>query len=258
MMIEERQLPTYAAGAIEVPFVIGFFQEQVEVDTQWPSHSHPTHELLWNRKGVSSVSIGPRTWSVSPALGMWVPAGMAHSGRASAGSVCNMSHFGIASVEPISRQPVPVAITPLLRLLLERLADPGLGPASRTVTEAAALDNLQPAPRRVEVHIPQSPLLQPIVAAMIPHPAPALGLETWAQRLGVSGRTVSRAFQRETGVGYTKWVASLQAQQAMELVASGAELPDIAEILGFKSQSALGAAFRRSTGFTLTAFREHG
>ncbi|UYQ76640.1 AraC family transcriptional regulator [Glutamicibacter sp. JL.03c] len=255
-MIEERMLPTYAAGAIDVPFVIGFFQERVQVDTCWPSHSHPTHELLWNQQGVSSVSVGPKTWTITPVLGVWMPAGVLHEGAARADSVCNMSHFGITSVDSIAEEPVPVVIAPLLRLLLERLADPGLTPKSRAITEAAAMDNLQPAPGCLAIHVPQSELLQPIVAEMIGQPKPAPSLQQWADRLGVSGRTISRAFQAETGIGYSRWAGSLHAQQAMEMVAGGEDLQDIAQLLGFSSQSSLGAAFRRNTGFTLSSFRD--
>lgn len=255
-MVEQRQLPAYAAGAIEVPFVIGSFQERVEVDTVWPAHSHPTHELLWNRKGISSVSVGQRTWTVTPALGAWMPAGVLHSGKARAGSICNMNHFGVRSVQPLAAEPVAVVITPLLGLLLERLADPGLSPKSRTVTEAAALDNLLPAAGQLSIHVPQAEVLQPIVRNMLSSPKPAPSLQQWAAQLGVSGRTISRAFQTETGLGYAKWVAAVHAQQAMELVARGGELQEIAQELGFSSQSALGAAFRRSTGFTLSSFRE--
>lgn len=91
---------------------------------------------------------------------------------------------------------------------------------------------------------------------MLSSPKPAPSLQQWAAQLGVSGRTISRAFQTETGLGYAKWVAAVHAQQAMELVARGGELQEIAQELGFSSQSALGAAFRRSTGFTLSSFRE--
>ncbi|MGQ3384043.1 helix-turn-helix domain-containing protein [Glutamicibacter sp. TV12E] len=255
-MIEQRKLPAYAAGAIDVPFVIGFFQERVDIDTCWTSHSHPTHELLWNQRGASTVSVGPRMWTITPVLGVWLPAGVLHEGRACAGSVCNMSHFGIDSVEPIALEPVPVVITPLLRLLLERLADPGLNPTSRAITEAAAMDNLEPAPGHLSIHMPQADLLQPIVSVMVDEPQPALGLQQWSDRLGVSGRTISRAFQAETGSGYSRWVASLHAQQAMKMVARGDDLQDIAQLLGFSSQSSLGAAFRRNTGFTLSTFRD--
>ncbi|MFJ2621546.1 helix-turn-helix domain-containing protein [Glutamicibacter sp. NPDC087344] len=253
--VEERNLPSYAAGSIEVPFVIGFYQEKIERDTYWPAHSHPTHELLWNSRGASSVTVGARTWTVSPVLGMWIPAGVLHSGGASAGTSCNMNHFGFSAVDSISAEPVPVEMTPLLRLLLEKLARPDLSERSRQITEAAALDNLQSAPMDVSVCVPRAELLQPIVRHMLGNPGPADKLQDWAQRLGVNSRTLTRAFQQETGGGYTRWVASLQAQHAIDLVGRGEDLHQIADQLGYNSISALGAAFRRTTGFTLSRFR---
>src|SRR5690625_3925007 len=45
-----RQLPSYAAGAFDVPSRILGGQEVISQDTVWEEHSHPTHELLWNER----------------------------------------------------------------------------------------------------------------------------------------------------------------------------------------------------------------
>jgi AraC-like DNA-binding protein len=77
----------------------------------------------------------------------------------------------------------------------------------------------------------------------------------WAARLGVSTRTLGRAFHAETGLGFARWVATARAQRAVVLIAQGEDLEDIASAVGFRSVSAFGTAFRRVTGMTPGAFR---
>lgn len=253
--VDRRVLPVYAAGAIDVPFVIAHYQENVQMDTRWEEHSHPTHELLWNESGVSQVTVKSRTWVITPAVGLWLPAGMLHSGTAVAGTRCNFSHFGINAVRSISAVPVAVELTALLRLLLERLADSTLGSTSRRIAEDAVLDLLTPTPHEVFLHLPQSRLLAPIVAAVQQNPGLQRSGTDWARELGVSARTITRAFQAETGGGFAQWVAKVRAQRAITLLARGDDLEDVVKVVGYGSSSAFGAAFKRTTGFTPSTFR---
>lgn len=253
--VDRRALPRYAAGAIDVPFVIARHQEHVAHDTRWSTHSHPTHELLWNDHGVSQVKVDSRTWLVTRSLGLWMPAGVLHAGAAPAGTRCNFTHFGYNAVASISADPVAVELSPLLRLLLERQADPTLSSRSRQITEAAVLDILTPSPQEVFLHIPHSKLLAPIVAGLRENPGLQRSVAEWSTQLGVSARTLTRTFQAETGMGFIQWIAALKAQHAVILLSGGDELEDIAEALGYSSTSAFGAAFKRTTGFTPSAFR---
>lgn len=253
--IDRRVLPAYAAGAVDVDFVVGGFHERLSRPTEWAEHSHPTHELLWNRRGASLITTGTRVWTVTPTLGLWMPAGVPHSGTAPAGTWYSTAHVDVAAVRPLSAEPTAVRVTPLLRALLERLDDPGLTPASRALTEAMVLDVLEPSPRELLVHVPDAPLLAPIVRAVLEHPSDPRTLAQWSQELGVSTRTLTRAFQAGTGLGFARWVGSVRAQRAVTLLVQGESVEDVAEETGYASASAFGAAFRRATGLTPSAFR---
>ncbi|MFC8303651.1 AraC family transcriptional regulator [Specibacter sp. NPDC057265] len=253
--VDRRILPSYAADSMAVPFVISRFHEHIQQDTQWDDHSHPTHELLWNDSGVSRVTAAARTWLITPVLGLWMPAGFLHAGSAPAGTRCNFSHFGVRSVPSISAVPVAVELTPLLRLLLERLAGATLPAGSRAIAEAAVLDVLRPAPHEVSLHIPQSRLLRPIVESVSRDPGQQRSAAEWARELQVSPRTITRAFQAETGAGFLQWVAKVRAQRAISLLARGEDLEEVAALLGYSSSSAFGAAFKRTTGFIPSSFR---
>src|SRR5699024_4151953 len=139
--------------------------EWVATDTTWEPHSHPTHELLWNRRGASSATIGSRTWAIAPSVGLWIPAGVLHSATAPAGTWYRTAHVDVETTAPLPAEPVAVDVTPLLRLLLERLVDEALSARSRELTEQMVFDLLSPSPHPLLVQKPTSALLQPIVTA---------------------------------------------------------------------------------------------
>ncbi|MGJ6965982.1 AraC family transcriptional regulator [Streptosporangium sp. G11] len=255
MTRETRTLPALAAGSVEMPFVILGWSETIARDTTWNEHSHPFHELLWNERGASTAVVGARVWTVTPALGLWMPAGTLHSGSATVGTWCRANFFGFGTMTSISPTPVGVEITPLLRLLLERLADTELSSGSRAVTEAMVLDVLTPSSRELLLQVPTSDLLRPIVDAVRDNPGSSRTLEGWASHLGVSARTITRAFNAETGTSFARWVAAVRAQHAVALLTRGWEVDVVAEEVGYRSASAFGAAFRRTTGLTPGAFR---
>lgn len=255
MTTETRTLPALAAGPIEMPFAILSWSEVFARDTVWNEHSHPFHELLWNERGASTAVVGTRVWTITPVLGLWMPAGTLHSGSASAGTWCRAGFFGFGAMASLSPTPVGVEVTPLLRLLLDRLADDELPPGSRAVTEAMVLDVLTPSPRELLVQMPVSDLLRPIVEAVRADPGDQRTLADWASHLGVSARTITRAFNAETATSFARWVAAVRAQHAVELLGRGWEIDVVAEEVGYRSASAFGAAFRRTTGLTPGAFR---
>lgn len=249
-----RTLPSYEAGSVEVPYVIQGSSEVITHDTWWEEHSHPTHELLWNERGASTATVGPRTWTVTPSIGLWVPAGVRHSGWTPAGTWQRAAQLNTRTVRSISETPVAVDLTPLLTLLLDRL-DSDLGEASRATTEAMVLDVLVPAPTELLLQSPTSELLAPVVETVLADPADPTTLAGWAARLGVSTRTVTRTFLAETGLGFSQWVATARTQHAIALLARGEEIEDVALLVGYGSASAFGTAFRRVTGVSPGRFR---
>lgn len=257
-VVDRRRLPVYRAGENESSFVIAGMDERVEQDTAWAPHAHPAHELLWNLAGASNVTIGSRTWTITPTIGLWVPAGLLHSGRAPAGTWYRTAHFDVRATAPIAASPVAIEITPLLTELLERLADPALAPASRDLTERLVLDVLAPSPHTLLVHRPESTLLQPIVAALDTDPGDPRSLTDWATELGVSERTITRAFSAETTMSFKAWQTEFRMQFAAALLTEGAPVAVVAERVGYASASAFGAVFRRTIGLTPGRVRGDG
>lgn len=253
--VDRRSLPLYEAGSVEVPYVIDGMDEAITRNKFWEEHSHPTHELIWNTRGASSLTVGPRTWTITPTVGLWIPAGVRHTAWTPAGTWYRTAMFSVQTTTPIAEEPVAVDVTDLLRLLLDRLAEPELDDASRSKTEAKVLDVLTPAPHELVVRIPASDLLTPIVLALDADVRDARTLHEWSAQLGVSARTITRQFQTETGLGFSRWLAASRIQRSIVLLTDGESIDDVAAAVGFRSASAFGTAFRRVTGTSPGRFR---
>ncbi|WP_424464230.1 helix-turn-helix domain-containing protein [Pseudoclavibacter helvolus] len=253
--VDRRSLPVYEAGSVEVPYVIDGMDEAIERNTFWEEHSHPTHELIWNTRGASSLTVGSRTWTITPAVGLWIPAGVRHTAWTPAGTWYRTAMFSVTTTRPIAEEPVAVDVTDLLRLLLERLAEPELDASSRSRTEAMVLDVLAPSSHELLLRVPRSDLLAPIVEALANDVRDPRTLEGWSSELGVSSRTITRQFQAETGLGFSRWVAAARIQRSIVLLSAEESIDEVAAAVGFRSASAFGTAFRRVTGTSPGRFR---
>lgn len=253
-----RELPSFAAGSVEIASTIVGGQEVIDHDTYWAEHSHPTHELIWNERGASIATIGSRVWTIAPAVGLWLPAGTVHSGFTPAGTWQRSAQFSPSRTAPLASGPVAVDLSALLRLLLDRLITKQMDERSRTLTEEMILDVMEPSDHPLLLPIPESALLAPIVDALGEDPADSTSLESWAERLGVSARTLTRAFEAETGMTFRAWTATARTQRAVTLMTSGAAIDEVADAVGYRSTSAFTTAFRRVTGLTPGQFRRAG
>lgn len=252
--VSKRKLPSYSAGQIQMPVRILGSQEAIEHETYWAEHSHPTHEPLWRDAGVGTVTVGTRTWTITRPLGMWIPAGVSHSGWTPAGVVLCAAQFSVDNPH-VSHAPTAVAITDLLRLLLNRLQSTDPHSDSYSITEAMILDVMSPAEHELLLHTPKNPFLAPIVKATLNDPADMSNLRDWAHRMNTSTRTITRAFKAETGLGFARWVLTARIQHAVRLIVLGTQIDDAAAAVGYRSVSAFTTAFKRITGTTPARYR---
>lgn len=256
--VDLRSLPLHVAGEISMAVRIHGMSERLARDTSWAAHAHPTHELLWNERGASTATIESRVWTITPMMGLWIPAGVVHQGRASAATWYRTAHFsagGDTAVPTIAAEPVAVDMSPLLRLLLARLVNDPLPEQSRLLTEQMVLDVIEPSESPLSVAAPTGDLVRPIAAAVLADPSDRRTLGDWSQAVGASPRTITRAFMAETGTGFSRWQGAVRAHRAVILLSEGTDLESVAESVGYGSVSAFGAAFRRATGRTPSDFR---
>ena len=102
------------------------------------------------------------------------------------------------------------------------------------------------------LHLPSAAdrRLTRIAETLLADPADPRTLADWAQSIGASERTLARLFTRETGMTFGQWRQQVRLLAALARLACGGSVTDVAFDLGYASQSAFIAMFRRTLGKT--------
>jgi transcriptional regulator GlxA family with amidase domain len=66
--------------------------------------------------------------------------------------------------------------------------------------------------------------------------------------VGLSTRTVTDLFRQSTGLSFREWLTHARVQRATALLEDRTPVQEVAEMVGFRSASAFGSAYRRVTG----------
>lgn len=223
-----------------------------------PSHNHPTAQLIHAVQGVMVVTTDTGQWIVPPTRGLWMPAGMMHRLRM-VGDV----HVRTVYIRPDAGPGQPtqcqvVSISPLLRELILASIDVAqpYEPDSRAgrlmallLDEVALLPSLP-----LRLPLPTDPDLLTICEAIAGTPDDPSTLGQWAGRLGIDPKTIQRRFARQTGMTFGQWRQQARLIMALEQLASGVKVVDVALNLGYGSPSAFATMFKRQFGTTPSTY----
>lgn len=228
----------------------------------WPAHSHPTAQLIHAARGVMVVTTQSGSWTVPPTRGVWVPAGMPHRMR-TVGEVHLRTLYIRADAAPgLPAECQVVAISALLReLILAAIevvppydADTRDGRLMKLVLDEVAV--LPSLPLRLPY--PCDPLLVTICRVISETPGDPRTLKDWAGELGVDARTIQRRFARQTGMTFGQWRQQARLCMALEQLAAGAKIVDVALALGYDSPSAFATMFKRQFGSAPSDYYRQG
>lgn len=223
-----------------------------------PPHYHDCAQLIHSLSGVVQVNTRLGSWVVPPGRGVWLPARVEHSLQIT-GKVAARALL----VDPLARADLPascevVQISPLLRELIicamDIPADYPAGGREERIMELI-LDELRVLPiLPLNLPEPRSDALLTLCRHIQQSLAYPWELEQAARYINVSGRTLSRRFQRETGLRFGDWVRRARLLAALNALAAGHSVLEVALDLGYDSPSAFSAMFRRLLGVAPSAY----
>ncbi len=222
-------------------------------------HSHLKTQLMYVISGVLTIQANGGIWTVPPRCALWIPSGMPHSGwTAGKMEIANL-YLDPELTAPLNDQCGIVFVKPLLRELIFRfIADrrgSQMDAERETRATAVLLDELFAAPLEpIHLPMPRDRRMLRLTEAMIEDPSTRLTIKEWGARVGASDRTLTRLFQRETGMSFRRWKQQLHVGLALQRLASGDLVNRIAGDLGYESVSAFIVMFRRMLGTTPTRY----
>ena len=211
-------------------------------------HHHSMGQLLFTQIGCVSISLHGQRCMLPPGRVVWIPPYTAHRAEMK-GVVGYRSIYLNADAFPTLPRNVAVfETTELLRAAMERVARAAFDTDWKSGKSAAILtvclneiDSAQQAPT-----VLQWPVDSRLRCALTDDLPPALNV--LAKGVGASEKTIGRIFLRETGLSYRQWRQQWRLLKSIELLTKYPMLTPVTQALGFSSDSAFIAFFRKMTG----------
>jgi AraC-like DNA-binding protein/mannose-6-phosphate isomerase-like protein (cupin superfamily) len=215
-------------------------------------HHHAKSQILLVQHGALSCEVQGGLWIVPPRSAIWIPGGAVHSIKASGPMEGYGAFIAVTTDIGLARGPCTVSVTPLLRELLIRAANlPAFyeeSGANRRLM-AVLLDEIAGA-KVEDLHLPMPTdvRLRAMVEQMMAAPAERGTLEGWAKRAGLSERSLVRLISRETGMSFGRWRQQLGVVLAVQWLAAGTSIQQVAADLGYESAPSFVTMFRKALG----------
>lgn len=224
-------------------------------------HRHSRAQLLYPFKGSVMISTGQGRWMVPPGHAMWIPAGIEHAvemiGLVRMRSAYVLSGAGAGLPESLR----VLAVSELMRSLIIEAVRPGDDPAGERAQAIMRLILLE-IPRLEErpfaLTFPADPRLARLCRAFVAAPSAAVTIDEWAERAGMSRRSFTRAFQRETGLSLSVWRRQATLLAALPALARGKSVMETALDLGYESAPAFTTMFRQMLGMSPRSYMRQG
>ena len=220
-------------------------------------HCHAQAQLIHGVSGVMVVSTAQGSWLVPSGHALWVPAGTPQEIRM-AGEVHMRTLFLMPEAEPgLGRTCQVIEVSALLRELIVAATQIAghHSPRLQAMIELIRMELLAAPVVAMHVPVPGEARLARLCTHFIRNPSDDSSLESWADSLNMSARTLSRVFQRELGMSFGEWRKRARLALSLKLLAQGVSILEVALEHGYQSPSAFSAMFRKSLGYPPSHFR---
>lgn len=242
----------YSGGPPLIAFLVDGSGEHPAPMEESDWHSHVRGQFFYVERGMVSIRTRAGAWALPPQRVGWMPPGELHTVRMASA----LRGWGVF-VAPQAAVGLPahtcvLGANDLMRALVLRAADWAMLDVLDAQQERlleVLMDELRRAPQLPpQLNLPNDRRVLRIAHAVLEHPREDRSLEDWAAWAGLSARNLSRLFRRETGASFAQWRQQARLGHALELLADGTAVSQVADALGYASVSAFVAMFRRSFG----------
>jgi AraC-like DNA-binding protein len=225
-----------------------------------PAHRHRRSQLLFAEWGTMLVQTATGAWMVPAHQGIWIPAGLTHSITMLSDVATRSVYLEDGAAAGMAKQCQVLGISPLLRqLLIEAVDLPAeYDPLLRAGKIMSLLiDEIHAAPvLPLSLPLPTEKRLAQRCRRFLERPTARDTLELWSGELGLSRRTFTRLFRRETGLGFAAWQRRACLLSALPRLLGGERVTTIAYDLGYSSPAAFSVMFRQLVGVAPNAYRK--
>lgn len=238
------------AGSAEGPEVLAVRMDQPLPRTTEP-HAHARGQLLGALRGLLTVGTDASRWLVPATQAVWIPPHRPHSLQSHGPLFSGWSvYVAERRCADLPQHPCAMRLSGLLREAAARAASwsdrIGALDAAQLRIGEVILDEIRGSQHeRIGLPMPTDARLLRICQALGDHLADPRDAAQWARWAGLSARSLSRLFLAQTGCNFNQWRQRARLMRAVEWLAAGRSVTQIAIDLGYGNVSAFIAMFRR-------------
>ncbi len=227
----------------------------LEADELLRAHQHPWAQVTYAINGMMQVFANQQTWFVPPQRAIWIPAHIVHEVRTVEKTQTRVIYVD-GNVAPIpGNRCVVLEVSALMRELVRSLTSLNQAGAREDHLAACLLDELAVAENLpMGVTMPLDKRLRAVCESLLADPSSNLTLREFSTHAGASERTLARLFEQELNMSFGQWRQQMRLARAAPLVANGMPISAVAAELGYTSQSAFSAMFKKTFGKSPSAF----
>ncbi len=215
-------------------------------------HSHRKAQLLYTRHGCVRITLANCLCLLPPSRAAWIPPRVTHRVQIRSAVEYRSVYLREDICATLPADVRVIAVSPLLEAVLEAIANSDFeqewADGRHTHILGLCIDEIRnsklepmllvlPKDRRVARSITKGNRVPP-------------ELKVLEREAGATGKTITRIFQKETGMTYHQWRQQWRVMRAIELLATGQSISHVAAELKFSSNSVFIAFFRKMVGST--------
>ena len=224
------------------------------------AHAHDWDQLTYAASGAMRVDTDAASWLVPPHRAVWVPAGTRHTEQMHGPVSVRTLYFVPALVKTLARECGIVNISALLRELILHVSR--IGALDRKIPSHVpligvlldALGSLLDVP--LQLPIPRDERARRFAVLLQDRLDENATIAALARQMGLGRRTVERLFLAETKMTVGEWRRRLRLLRAVQRLARGESVTNVALDAGYSSTSAFIATFRKAFGTTPGRYSE--
>lgn len=232
--------------------VVALGASMVSKGWEYEKHQHRKAQLLYSVRGIFNCEVEDGLWIVPPQCAVWIPGNLSHSARGSGNTECYCLFVEPEAAPMLPKCCCTISVGPLLReLLLKASGLPQLyqadGADSRLI--ATLLDELSVAPvEDLHLPMPKDRRLRRLAEMLLADPTNKSTLSEWANRIGMSERSMSRLLLHEIGMSFGRWRRQLHVIISLQRLTKGESVQTVALELGYENASGFITMFRKAVG----------
>lgn len=202
-----------------------------------PDHHHDTGPLVYAGSGCYQIETRDGLWLTPPQQAVWIPPATPHHARASGRVDLYTVYIDTGRARRLPDHCAVLPVGPLLRALIEETSRWSEAPpdkARRQHVVALLIDELRPTTMHAfRLTMPRDPRLQRLCRSLLARPERNGSLDEWG---------------RETGFTFAQWRREARLFKALEWLAEGAAVADVAHRVGYDGPSAFSQMCYRALG----------